>query len=100
MFYKKHIFFCTNKKDNESGCGNISGDSGFAYTKMYLQALDQWGEGKLRASKSGCLGRCGFAPTCVVYPDGVWYSYLDNDDLKEIIDKHLLSNEVVERLKI
>ena len=67
---------------------------------MYLQAIEQWGEGKIRASKAGCLGRCTSAPACVVYPEGTWYSYLDNDDLKEIVDEHLLNNREVARLKL
>ncbi len=100
MYYQKHIFFCTNQKENGAGCGNITGDSGFAFAKLYLQTLDLWGEGKLRASKSGCLGRCKQGPVCVVYPDGVWYSYVDEDDVKEIIEEHLINNRIVDRLKI
>ena len=100
MFYKKHIFFCTNKKADESGCGFLGADDAFSYTKMYLQGLDMWGEGKLRASKSGCLGRCKSGPVCVVYPDGEWYSYVDEVDVKEIIDSHLLGNVIVDRLQI
>lgn len=100
MFYQKHIFFCCNNKANGNGCGDISGESGFAYAKTYLQGIEQWGEGKIRATKTGCLGRCNLAPTCVVYPDGIWYSYFDEDDIEEIIDKHLLANQVVERLKV
>lgn len=100
MYFRKHIFFCYNNKANKSGCGDVIADEPVQYVKSYLQALDAWGEGKVRASKSGCLGRCANAPTCVVYPDGVWYSYFDNDDIKEIIDEHLLNNRVVDRLKI
>lgn len=100
MFYQKHIFFCANKKANDTGCGFLGGEESFNFTKMYLQSLDQWGEGKIRASKSGCLGRCVDGPVCVVYPDGIWYTYIDETDLKQIIDDHLLSNRVVDRLKI
>lgn len=100
MFYQKHMFFCTNQKENGSGCGNLAGDSGFAFAKLYLQSLDLWGEGKYRASKSGCLGRCKQGPLCVVYPDGIWYSYIDEDDVREIIDSHLLQGNIVERLKL
>lgn len=101
MYFKKHIFFCYNNKANQNGCGDvISAEDPVPYVKSYLQALDQWGEGKIRVSKSGCLGRCANAPTCVVYPDGVWYSYFDNDDIKEIIDEHLLNNRIVSRLVI
>jgi len=100
MFYKKHIFFCTNKKENGRGCGFLAADDAFAFAKTYLQSLDMWGEGKVRASKSGCLGRCASGPVCVVYPDGIWYSYIDEDDIKDIIDTHLLGNKIVDRLKI
>ena len=100
MYYKKHIFFCFNNKPNQSGCGDVYTEDAFGYVKMYLQAIEQWGEGKIRASKAGCLGRCTSAPACVVYPEGTWYSYLDNDDLKEIVDEHLLNNREVARLKL
>jgi (2Fe-2S) ferredoxin len=36
----------------------------------------------------------------VVYPDDVWYSYLDKQDIDEIIDEHLVNGRVVERLQI
>ena len=81
MFYTKHIFFCTNQKAAGNGCGDISGESGFDFAKLYLQSLELWGAGKLRATKSGCLGRCALGPVCVVYPEGVWYSYVDEKDV-------------------
>ncbi len=100
MFYTRHLFLCTNKKANETGCGYLSGEETFAFAKMYLQSLGMWGEGKVRASKSGCLGRCDSGPVCVIYPDGVWYTYVDEHDVQEIIDKHLLGDEIVTRLQI
>ena len=100
MFYKKHIFFCTNKKNDESGCSYLSAVDAQGFAKMYLQALDMWGEGKIRVSKSGCLGRCVDGPVCVVYPDGVWYTYVDEVDIKEILDKSVLQDQIVKRLLI
>jgi (2Fe-2S) ferredoxin len=100
MFYTKHLFFCTNKKANETGCGFLNGEESFAFAKTYLQALDLWGKGKIRASKSGCLGRCSEGPVCVIYPEGIWYSYIDEADIKDIIDQHLIAGTPVERLKI
>ncbi len=100
MYYQRHIFFCTNQKCTANGCGDISGDSGFVFTKLYLQSLDLWGEGKFRASKSGCLGRCSDGPICVIYPDGIWYNYIDENDIKEIIDEHLIKGDLVQRLAL
>ena len=54
----------------------------------------------MRINIAGCLGRCELGPTLVVYPDGVWYTYVDKDDLEEIINEHLLNGRVVERLLI
>ena len=36
----------------------------------------------------------------VVYPDEVWYTYVDKTDIDEIVDEHLVNGRVVERLKI
>jgi (2Fe-2S) ferredoxin len=36
----------------------------------------------------------------VVYPEAVWYTYVDQSDIDEIIDEHLVKGRVVERLKI
>ena len=36
----------------------------------------------------------------VVYPDAVWYTYVDRHDIDEIIDSHVVNGHVVERLKI
>jgi len=78
----------------------FDGESAFNYTRDYLKKHQLWGQGKLRASKSLCLGRCENAPVCVVYPEGVWYSYVDLADIEEIIQQHLLNNIVVTRLQL
>jgi (2Fe-2S) ferredoxin len=36
----------------------------------------------------------------VVYPEEVWYTYVDEKDIDEIIDEHLVNGRVVERLRI
>ena len=57
------------------------------------------GAGKVRVNKAGCLDRCAAGPVAVVYPEGVWYSYVDTQDIDEIIDSHLKNGQVVERLR-
>ena len=41
-------------------------------------------------NKAGCLDRCDEGPVLVVYPDAVWYTYVDRADIDEIIDRHVL----------
>ena len=36
----------------------------------------------------------------VIYPEAVWYTYVDQEDIDEIIDQHLVHGKVVDRLKI
>ena len=56
------------------------------------------GQGKVRVNTSGCLDRCEQGPALVVYPEAVWYTCIDEDDLDEIIDSHLVNGHPVERL--
>jgi (2Fe-2S) ferredoxin len=71
-----------------------------AYAKQRIKSLGLSGPGEVRINKSGCLDRCEEGPCLVVYPEAVWYTYVDREDIDEIIDKHIVGGEVVERLKI
>ena len=70
------------------------------YVKSRVKELGCAGPGKIRVNNAGCLDRCSLGPVLVVYPEGVWYSYVDKADLDEIIDEHLVAGRVVERLKV
>ena len=47
-----------------------------------------------------CLDRCADGPVMVVYPQGVWYTFVDVDDIEEIIQSHLIAGRPVERLQL
>jgi len=57
-------------------------------------------KGGIRVNKAGCLDRCTEGPVMVIYPDNVWYSYKNKEDIDEIIQSHLVENKEVKRLKI
>ena len=100
-YYSKHVFFCCNQRDNGKQCCNDAGSSELRdYAKGRVKALKLAGEGKVRINQSGCLDRCEEGPVMVVYPEAVWYTYVDQADIDEIIDEHLVHGRVVERLKI
>lgn len=100
-YYQRHVFFCLNEReDGAACCGCHDAAAMQKHAKARLKALDMIGKGRIRINKSGCLDRCDEGPCVVVYPDGVWYTYVDVHDVDEIIDKHLLKGEVVERLRI
>ena len=58
------------------------------------------GKGNIRINKAGCMDRCDDGPVIVVYTEEVWYTYVDKDDIEEIIQEHLVHGRVVERLRI
>ena len=98
-YYERHIFFCLNKRDNgEASCAQHQAQQGFDHCKARVKAEGLAGVGKVRVNKAGCLDRCAGGPVAVVYPDAVWYSFVDNSDIDEIVERHLKHGEVVERL--
>ena len=97
--YQKHIFVCTNQKvAGKVCCANKGGEEYFDYLKLQLLERDLHGPGKIRVSKSGCLGRCSEGPSIVVYPEGVWYRYTSTQDIDEIIEEHLVNNRIATHL--
>ena len=98
-YYKQHIFFCTNQRDTgKKCCQQADANAMRLYAKEKLKALGLHGKGGVRVSSSGCMGRCQDGPTVVVYPDAVWYTFHNQQDIDEIIEKHIQDGEVVERL--
>jgi (2Fe-2S) ferredoxin len=70
------------------------------YAKARIKALGLSGPGKIRVNTAGCLDRCSEGPVLVIYPEGTWYTYVDREDIDEIINEHLIGGRVVNRLKI
>ena len=100
-YYKYHVFFCTNKRDDGRQCCEQCNASEIrAYAKSRIKALGLSGAGKVRINTAGCLDRCELGPVLVVYPEETWYSYLDREDIDEIIEKHLMADKIVERLLV
>lgn len=99
--YQKHVFFCTNQRDPGVGsCGDFQAREACNYVKDRIKRLGLDLDNRVRINSAGCLGRCDQGPTIVIYPEEVWYTYVDQADLDEIIDEHLVHGRVVQRLRI
>ena len=98
-YYQRHIFFCANQRDNgEACCAEHRAQQAFEHCKAQVKALGLAGPGQVRVNKAGCLDRCAGGPIAVVYPEAVWYSYVDASDVDEIVTSHLRDGVVVQRL--
>lgn len=75
-------------------------EAAFDHMKARVKKLGLSGQEKVRINRAGCLDRCGEGPLLVVYPQAIWYTFVDNDDIDEIIESHLMNGKVVERLAI
>ena len=96
---QRHVFVCINERapDNPKGCCMLKGG---ADVRDRLKAeLAARGLSKIiRANNAGCLDQCASGVTLVVYPEQVWYGHVTVDDIREIVDEHLIGGRVVTRL--
>jgi len=100
-YYERHVFFCLNQRGNgEDCCADHRAQEGFDRCKSLVKAAGLSGPGKVRVNKAGCLDRCAGGPVAVVYPEAVWYTYIDASDIDEIVESHLKNGKVVERLLV
>lgn len=99
--YKYHVFFCTNQRGaGEACCNQYNAAEIRDYAKAKIKELGLSGQGGIRVNSAGCLGRCESGPVIVVYPQEVWYTYIDRQDVDEIISEHLQHDRIVSRLVI
>jgi (2Fe-2S) ferredoxin len=105
-FYEHHVFFCLNVREPISGepvrqcCGSPTAIAAQQHAKQRIKALNLNHPGKVRINQAGCLERCEQGPCLVVYPQGTWYTYVDNHDIDAIIDGHILGGSRVEALEL
>jgi (2Fe-2S) ferredoxin len=99
--YKYHVFFCTNQREAGEACCNNHGATAMRdYCKQRVKTLGDKIAAEVRINNAGCLGRCEQGPVVVIYPEATWYTYVDKEDIDEIIDSHLMQGKVVDRLKV
>ncbi|MBP6901978.1 MAG: (2Fe-2S) ferredoxin domain-containing protein [Burkholderiaceae bacterium] len=98
-YYKHHLFVCLNQRSNgEACCADHDAQAAFDHCKAQVKAAGLAGPGGVRVNKAGCLDRCAGGPVAVVYPEAVWYTFVDKSDIDEIVESHLKNGQVVERL--
>lgn len=89
--FKKHVFVC-----DSVDCVNQGSISLIHKIRSCIRKYER--QSDFKVSKSSCLGRCGEGPTVVVYPDGIWYQRVSENDAEELVAEHLFNDRLVTRL--
>jgi (2Fe-2S) ferredoxin len=92
--YRTHVFVCTTG-DACPKQGDVE-----RYVKWLRGEAAKAGlRTEVRVNKAGCFSQCGHGPMIVVYPEDVWYTGVQESDLQEIFESHILGGKPVERLR-
>ena len=98
-YYEHHIFFCLNERGpGENSCAPHGARKAYDHCKAKVKQAGLAAPGQVRVNQAGCMNRCAGGPVCVVYPQAVWYTYVDEQDIDEIVESHLKNGRIVERL--
>ena len=80
------------------GTGCTSSGSKKLITEFEAQIAKNGLEDEVKIVRTGCFGLCALGPVVIVYPDGTFYSRVQEEDVKDIVEEHLIKGRVVERL--
>lgn len=96
--YKKHIFCCINERPDEHPRGCCKAKGSLKLHNYMKVKVKEAGLKDIRVNKSGCFDFCEEGPVLVVYPDAIWYSAKTTKDIDEIVNSHIINNQIVDRL--
>ncbi len=98
---ERHVFVCINERAPDHPKGSCKLRGGPEVRDALKKELSRRGLGhRIRANNAGCLDQCEHGVTVVVYPEQVWYGAVTPADVAEIVERHLVNGQVVERLLI
>ncbi len=89
--YRSHVLIC-------GGTGCTSSGSVKLHEEFDRLLAEKGLDKEVKVIQTGCFGLCALGPVVVVYPEGSFYSLVQIDDVKEIVEEHLLKGRIVDRL--
>ena len=87
---EKHILVC-----NGTGCTSSKSPQ---ILENFRKILKDKNIDNVRVIKTGCFGLCAKGPIVIIRPEDTFYAMVTPEDCEEIIEKHIVNGEKVERL--
>ena len=99
--FTHHLFVCCNQREPGHRRGCCDEDGASRLRSALKAALSERGlKGAVRANSSGCLDQCEMGPVVVIYPQGIWYGGVREQDVPRIIERTVIGGEVLEDMHI
>lgn len=98
---KHHIFVCTSCRINGQQKGFCFSKDSVDIVQKFMELIEENDlSGEVMITNTGCFGICDKGPIAVVYPEGVWYGNLTEEDIEKIVEQHIIEGTPVEELRI
>lgn len=102
-YFKHHVFFCCNQRpDGESCCNALGATEAQTYAKDRIgrEASGLKGKGKSASTRPAAWIVATTVRSSSFLLRKAWYTHVDQDDVEEIIQEHLINGHIVERLRL
>ena len=87
---EKHILVCRG-----TGCTSSKSPK---IIETFRKIIVEKGLQNVRVIQTGCFGLCAKGPIVIIRPEETFYAHVKPEDCEEIIEKHIINGEKVERL--
>ena len=88
---RAHILVCGG-----TGCTSSGSEKLISEFETQLSRVGMADE--VKVVKTGCFGLCALGPIVIVYPEGAFYSRITPENVKEIVDEHIVKGRIVKHL--
>ena len=89
--YRKQILVC-------GGTGCTSSNSQGVINALEEELKAHGIENEILVVKTGCFGLCALGPIMIVYPEGVFYAEAKTENVKRIVEEHIIGGNVCKDL--
>ena len=86
--YKRQIFVCTHNANGEkASCGDHKGEEIFRQLREI--AKERKLHPMIRVAQAKCLGQCNTGVNIMIYPENIWHSHVNIQDISDLTEKYI-----------